>query len=45
MVCQINETGQNDQIVTYYEIAHGELAEGQGNYKSYSQQELVMMYK
>ncbi|CEG72820.1 hypothetical protein G6F70_003171 [Rhizopus microsporus] len=25
----INETGQNDQIVTYYEIAHGELAEGQ----------------
>lgn len=28
---QINETGQNNQIVTYYEIAHGELAEGQGN--------------
>ncbi|CAO0802805.1 unnamed protein product [Mucor circinelloides] len=25
----INETGQNNQIVTYYEIAHGELAEGQ----------------
>ncbi|KAG1057535.1 hypothetical protein G6F46_001764 [Rhizopus delemar] len=28
----INETGQNDQIVTYYEIAHGELAEGQEFY-------------
>ncbi|KAG2203342.1 hypothetical protein INT46_005493 [Mucor plumbeus] len=25
----INETGQNNQIVTYYEIANGELAEGQ----------------
>ncbi|CEP17176.1 hypothetical protein [Parasitella parasitica] len=26
---QISETGQNNQIVTYYEIANGELAEGQ----------------
>ncbi|RCI02849.1 hypothetical protein CU098_002887, partial [Rhizopus stolonifer] len=29
----VNETGQNDQIVTFYEIAHGELAEGQGKRK------------
>ncbi|KAI8373730.1 ESCRT-II complex subunit-domain-containing protein [Blakeslea trispora] len=25
----VNETGQNNQIVTYYEITHGELAENQ----------------
>ncbi|KAI9260820.1 ESCRT-II complex subunit-domain-containing protein [Sporodiniella umbellata] len=29
----VNETGQNDQIVTFYEISQGELAEGQEFYE------------